>query len=177
MKIFFLLCLLTALFGCSKPDYSKPHEYIKVIGYGEGWVSTESNKRRFDHLLKAQIHTELGSGECEKHLKTLDPEKVFVEMAATNYLIRTESDSAQDIPIKYAKLQCVAYHGQDQNCEEKRKKLLDDQIHKLEKSDASIYEGAALLIKSSGDCDIRNEIGQVRTFSLDDSKSFRYIPK
>lgn len=170
MKIFLLVGLLAALIGCSKPDYSKPHEYIEAIGYGEGWKSTESNKTRFDHLLKVQIYAELGSGECEKYLQKLDPEKVFIEMAATNYLIHTELDSTHDIPIKHSKLHCVAYHGQDQNCEQKK-------IELLKKFEADSHETTAFLLHTWGDCDIRKKIGQVRTFSLDDSKSFRYVPK
>lgn len=170
MKSYFLLfCLLVVLIGCSKPDYSKPHEYIEVHGYGDGWKNTENNKRRFDHLLKAQIYAEIGSGKCEKYLSALDPENVFIEMAVINYLIRTEVESVRDIPIKYATLQCIAYHGADQNCEEKKLKFIKE-------ADLNIREGTYLLLATMGNCDIKKEIGHVRTFSFDDSKKFKYIP-
>ncbi len=40
-----MLGLMSMLIGCSKPDYSKPHKYIETTGYGEGWASTETNKK------------------------------------------------------------------------------------------------------------------------------------
>ncbi|MDO8438450.1 MAG: hypothetical protein Q7S69_09915 [Nitrosomonadaceae bacterium] len=164
MKIFLIVGLMSMLIGCSKPDYSKPHEYLNAIGYGDGWVSTENNEIKF-HLTKAQIYSELGSGKCEKYLKSIDAEKIFVEMAVTNYRIHTELESGDNIPIKYATLQCVAYHGQDQDCETKRLEV------------ASRRDSAAFFLLTVGSCDISREIGQARTFSLDDSKSYKFIPK
>lgn len=159
--------------GCGKADPNKPHEYIQVTGYGEGWSSTENNTRRFDHLSKAQIYAELGSGKCENYLHSLDPEKIFVEMAATNYLIRSEPESARDIPIKYAKLQCVAYHGQDQNCEEKKKEMFKEFKPESREEASAIV----MLTLASDTCAIKKEIGQARTFSLDDSKHYNFVAK
>lgn len=171
MKIFLIVGLMSVLIGCSKPDYSKPHEYLKAVGYGEGWVSTENNETKF-RLLKAQIYSEIGSRKCEKYLKSINAEKIFVEMAATNSLIHTELESRDDIPIKYVTLQCVAYHGQDQECETKRL-----EVAKKIDGDISRRDGTAFFFLTADSCDIRKEIGQARTFSLDDSKSYKFIPK
>jgi hypothetical protein len=93
-------------------------------------------------------------------------------MAATNALIHSEYDGRHDIPIKYAKLQCIAYHGQNQVCEEKRMDLSKKIDAKIGREDAM-----AFFLRTMGDCGIRREIGPVRTFSLDDSKKYRYVPK
>lgn len=106
MKGVLIVSLMSMLIGCGKPDYSKPHEYLKAVGYGERWVSTENNEIKF-HLLKAQIYSEIGSGKCEKYLKSVDPEKIFVIMASTNSLIHTELEIRDDIPVKYVTLQCT----------------------------------------------------------------------
>lgn len=173
MKAFLLMGLLGMLIGCSKPDYSKPHEYIKAIGYGEGWASTEENKFRL-HLPKSNIYSysELGSGKCEKNLKGLNAEEIYLQMAATNSLIHSEFEGRHDIPIKYAKLQCVAYHGQDQGCETNRL----EGAKKIAKN-IDVHDAESFLLKTWGECDIKKEIGQVRTFTLDDSKRYKYIPK
>lgn len=169
------IAIIALLSGCGERDFSKPHEYIKVTGYGDGWASTENNARKFDRLLKAQIYAELGSGKCEKYLHNLDPERIFVEMAATNYLIHTEPDSAHDIPIKYATLQCVAFHGQDQNCEERNKRAAAEAL----KTASDREEAAAIVLSSwvSDPCAIRKEIGQARTFSLDQSRRYKFVAK
>ena len=178
MKAIPMIAIFALLSGCGERDLSKPHEYLKVTGYGEGWSSTENNARKFDHLLKAQIYAELGSGKCEKYLHSLDPEKIFVEMAATNYLIRTEPASAHDIPIKYAKLQCVAYHGQDQNCEKKKEKMTAEAIEEAHlASDREVADAIVLSALLFDPCAIRKEIGQARTFSLDDSKRYKFVAK
>lgn len=171
MRIFVSISLLAMLIGCSKPDYSKPHESIKAVGYGEGWVSTEDNYYKL-HLTKIKIYSELGSGKCEKYLKELDKESVYLEMAVTNSLIHSEFEARYDIPIKYANLQCIAYHGEDQSCEEKR-------INLSKKIDTNIGREDAItfFLRTMGNCDIRKEIGSVRTFSLEDSKKFKYVPK
>lgn len=164
-----MLALLAS--GCGKTDHNKPHEYIEVTGYGEGWSSTEKNARKFDHLSKAQIYAKPGSGKCENYLHSLDPEKIFVEMAATNYLIHSEPESAHDISIQYAKLQCVAYHGQDQNCEQKKKEMLKGLKPESREDAAAIV----LLSLASDTCAIKKEIGQARIFSLDDSKHYNFV--
>ena len=171
MKIFLPITLLAALIGCSKPDYSKPHEYIKAVGYGEGWVSTEDNNYSL-HLTQIKNYSELGSGKCEKHLNALDAKRVHLEMAAINGLIHSEYEGRHDIPIKYAKLQCIAFHGEDQACEEKRMNLLKKIDTNIGRKDATTF-----FLSTMGDCDIRREVGPVRTFSLDDSKKYRYVPK
>jgi hypothetical protein len=170
VKIFLSISVLAALIGCSKPDTAKPHEYIKAVGYSEGWGSTEDNNYRL-HLTQIKIYSELGSGKCEKYLNELDAERVYLAMVATNALIHSEYEGRHDIPIKYAKLQCIAYHGQDQACEKKR-------IDLSKKIDANTgrKDATAFFLSTMGDCDIKKEIGPVRTFSLDDSKKYRYVP-
>ena len=175
MKAIPMIAIFALLSGCGERDLSKPHEYFKVTGYGEGWSNTENNARKFDHILKAQIYAELGSGKCEKYLHSLDPEKIFIEMAFTNYLIHSEPESARDIPIKYAKLQCVAYHGQDQNCEEKKSEMTS----KVLKTASDREEAATIVLSAwaSDACAIRKEIGQARAFSLDDSRHYTFVAK
>lgn len=169
------IAIIALLSGCGERDLSKPHEYIKVTGYGDGWASTENNARKFDHLLKAQIYAELGSGKCEKYLHSLDPETIFVEMAATNYLIHTEPESSHDIPIKYATLQCVAYHGHDQNCDEEKERMTSEAL----KTASDREEAAAVVLSAwaSDPCAIRKEIGQARTFSLEQSRRYKFVSK
>lgn len=174
------ISLLATLIGCNKTDYSKPHEYIKAAGYGESWVSTEENNytlhltdKNGEFILKStKNYFDLGSGRCEEYLKGLDAEWAYQIMVATNALIHSEFEGRHDIPIRYAKLQCVAYHGQDQACEAKRTDLSS-------KIDANIgrEDATAFFLRTMGDCDIRKEVGPARTFSLDDSKKYRYVPK
>lgn len=163
---------VSALVGCSKPDYSKPHEYIDAIGYGENWAETQDNEYKL-RLSEGNIRSffELGAGKCEEYLNDLDAEKVYVQMAATNLLIRSESEGKNDTPIKYVKLQCMAYHGLDQGCEEKRLKGAESLAKSIDMHEAETY-----LLKTWGECRINKEIGRVRTFSLDDSKKYKYVP-
>lgn len=170
MRIYLLIGLL--LVGCGKPDYSKPHEYIRAIGYGENWVSTNDNTYKF-HLPDITVYTysEIGSGLCEKNLAEMEAEEIYLHMAAVNGLIHSEYDGRHDVPIKYVKLQCVSYYGQDQGC-------VASQLEKSKKI-SKVYERAAedFLLLTLDACDIKKVVGQIRTFSLDESKKYKFVPK
>ncbi len=165
------IALFVALIGCSNQDPNKPHEYIHAVSYGDNWTSTEENHYKFS-LVKINNFFKLGTGECEEYLKELDAEEVYVGQWAINSLILSESEGVYDVPIKYTKLQCIAYSGQDHSCEAVR----NEGLKKIE-SKVSKKEFTAFFLKTLYLCDIKKEIGSVRTFSLDDSKNYKYVSK
>lgn len=171
VKALYLIGLLSALTACNEPDYSKPHEYLRAIGYGEGWIGTEDNNFKL-HLLSIKTYFELGAGKCEKNLGKLDAERVYANMAATNSLIHSEYEGRHDILIKYAKLQCIAYYGRNQVCEDKLVEISMKIEDKFSRRDATTF-----LLSNFNSCEIEKGIGTVRTFSLDNSVRYRYVPK
>lgn len=184
MKILLLLVTVTILIGCNKQEFripeefvGKPHEYIRITGYGNNWVTTESNHYKLwlpsSSQMRVKQYFEFGSGECEKYLEEIDDKKVFTIMRSFNYTIRSEFDGRHDTLFKHAKLQCIAYHGVDKSCEQELDESADEIIKTAESDPVNGRMNAFLYIwKKMSECEIRKEIGKERLFSLRESKKF-----
>lgn len=183
MKILLVLITVTILISCNKQKFGipeefigKPHEYIKITGYGDNWITTENNHHKLWLPQSGQFgfkqYFEFESGECEKYLKKIDEERVFTIMRSVNYSMRSELDGRHDTLFKHAKLQCIAYHGVDQSCEEKVLKNAHNIIEDADKNDPihGAVNATLSLLKKTSDCEIRIETGKERIFSLRESR-------
>ena len=105
--------------GVARAELSYPYEGISGTGYGKGWSSTEENQYKFNGLPQTRGKKfRLGSGDCERRLKSIYPEDVIKHMAAINLASKIEEND--DTAIAYSKLQCVAYYGIDEECKANR---------------------------------------------------------
>ncbi len=156
---------------------NQSHEYMQATGYGENWISTKNNKYKLWLPQTGQFgfkqYFKLGSGECEKYLAGMDSSRVSLMMKGVNYTIRSEFNN-NDIPIMYAKLQCVAYEGTDHECEKKFNTTAEEILELLDETNLGkeeLWYLKSAIARSqifNNACEIRKEIGQERIFSLRD---------
>jgi len=155
----------------------KSYEYIRATGYGDNWISAESNFFKLRLPQTGQFgfkqYFKLNSGECEKYLTELKADRIFQMLISANYSIRSEFEGKDDIPLKHAKLQCMTSAVIDQKCEEKINKIAPELITVFERIDPVDGKATAFffLLEKIKDCEVINEVGQKRIFSLEDSKN------
>ena len=147
-----------------KPDYSQPHEYLKVVGYGANGESMEDN----DHSYSGNILTDykdnffsIGNGQCIEYLSGISDERVKLSMEGFNYFLNTEGDY-NDIRVAHAEMQCIRFSGMDEDCEAK--------FRNLAKSVKETRIALAIIIESTGRCRREEKIGESRTITLEASR-------
>jgi len=128
LKVFWALVVVGILYSCIdentrwlKPDYSQPHEYLSVTGYGPNGESMEGNDHSYSGVGLREYKDNffpIGRGKCSEYLKEISEDKVRLSMRAFNDFLNYEGDY-NDIRVAYAKLQCVKFLGRDKSCEDR----------------------------------------------------------
>ena len=174
LKGFWVLVAVGVLFSCIdkntrwlKPDYSQPHEYLKVVGYGANGESLKDN----DHSYSGNILTEykdnfflIGNGECVKYLSGISEERVKLSMEGFNYFLNTEGDY-NDTRVAHAEMQCIRFIGRDEDCEAK--------FMNLAKSVKETRTAVNIILESKVRCRREEKIGESRIISLEASRRMR----
>jgi len=168
-KAFWVLVAVGILYSCIdkntrwlKPDYSQPHEYLNVTGYGPNGESMEGN----DHTYSGIGFTEYkdnffktGQGECIKYLKHISPDRVKFSMRVFNSFLSDEGDY-NDIRVAHAQLQCVEFlGGRDKSCE--------DRFMNLAKETKDPKAAMLIIFESVIRCERKQNIGRYRFISLE----------
>jgi hypothetical protein len=165
-----LLLILVLAVMCSsvaRAELSYPYEGISGTGYGKDWSSTEENEYNFNGLPQTRGKKfRLGSGDCERRLKSIYPKSVIKYMGAINLASKIEGND--DTAIAYSKLQCVAYYGIDEECKanrlEEAKRIKNSRLLSL------------FMLRTWLRCDVQKNVGEPRTFSFSDVPGYHYVP-
>ena len=96
-------------------------------------------------------------------------------MRSANYSMRSQFDGRHDTLFKHAKLQCLAYHGEDQSCVQEVIEAAYELIRETQSDPVNRKTyGLLYAMKSlTRMCEIRKEVGKERFFSLRESNYFR----
>lgn len=165
VKTLLLFFLLLITLGCSKRDLNQPHDAIKAIAFGENGQLLYENKMKFHLSPKVMsLYFDLGSGECERYLEKLNPDVIYEHISVTNNIIKTDHEYINDKLYRFVFLQCEAFHGMDQACEDKRIKDLNE-LEKVNKAEAAIRN-----LTTFQSCEIRKPFGKPRFFDYKKSK-------
>ncbi|WNC68176.1 hypothetical protein RI845_16820 [Thalassotalea nanhaiensis] len=163
-----ILTILTALFliSCSeRTDYSQPHEYIKPLSYGGGYVSLEGNDYQYSGIgvIPKTNRFPINEGKCESYIKNIKKKKVDLSIQGFNYYIRT--DHLNDKFVRHAKFVCVQYKGEKKGCREHYQKETQRYIKENKLTGAEAAR-AILLIDMETYSRCRNEevIGETEMF-------------
>jgi hypothetical protein len=143
-----------------KPDYSKPHEYIDVTGYGPGWASMEGNDHQYSGTGVTDYKDNffpIGEGRCVSYMNSVPEDYVQLSMSAFNSYLEQEGDF-NDVRVAHAELQCVAFLGTDQACVSR--------LTKLAEQTEDPREAAMITLASMFKCDQKQPIGEPRVISL-----------
>lgn len=147
-----------------KPDYSQPHEYIHVTGYGRDGTSMAGNDHQYsgtgvtDH--KSNFFP-IGEGRCVSYMNSLPESYVQMSMRAFNSYLEQEGDF-NDVRVAYAHFQCVAFLGTDEACVSR--------LTKLAEQTEDPREAAMITLASMFKCDRKQPIGEPRVISLSGSR-------
>lgn len=168
LKGFFLLGLVAVLYSCIdrktqwlKPDYSQPHEYLRVTGYDATWASLSNNN--YPYIGAGLIEYKdnffpVGEGKCTAYLENISSDKVRLSMRVFNAFL-SEKGARNDARVVHAKLQCAEFLGRDERCENRYANSTKNNKDPLT-SALTIYEAQLR-------CERRNNIGRERIISLD----------
>lgn len=143
-----------------KPDYSQPHEYLDVTGYGSNGESLEGNDHSYSDTKLTEYQDNffpIGKGKCTEYLEEISQDSVRLSMQAFNYFLSNEGDY-NDIRVAHVKLQCVEFLGADKSCKDKLMNLA------LERKDRQ--ESILIMLKSMERCERKQNIGEYRVISL-----------
>lgn len=172
-KFFFAFFVLIIAYSCIdqntnwfKPDYSQPHEYMLITGYGQNWQSIENNDHPFVFFGNTLLdnrdnYFQIGSGDCTKHLRSITVEEANNALESYNSFLNDEGDY-NDVRIAHVELQCVEFLGRDKACEERLIKLLENT------SDIKIVQ--YIYLEEMEKCDNKKFVGQVRRISREKQK-------
>ncbi|MED5603178.1 MAG: hypothetical protein VX935_12245 [Pseudomonadota bacterium] len=168
LKGFWLLVAVGILYSCIdkktrwlKPDYSQPHEYLSITGYGPSGEGMEGNDHSYSGV-GLREHKDnffpIGKGKCSEYLENITPDRVRLSMRAFNAFLNDEGDY-NDTRVAHAKLQCVEYLGRDKSCE--------DRFMDLAKETKDPQASMLIMLESMTRCDRKKNIGKHRIISLD----------
>ncbi len=143
-----------------KPDYSQPHEYLSVTGYGSNGESLEGNDNSYSGAGLTEYHDNffpIGKGKCTEYLEEISQDRVRISMQGFNYFLSNEGDY-NDVRVAYAKLQCVKFLGTDKSCKDR---LMDLAIGKKDREELIL-----IVLESMARCERKQNIGKYRIISL-----------
>tara|TARA_B100001059_G_C17799015_1_gene564961 strand:- start:900 stop:1451 length:552 start_codon:yes stop_codon:yes gene_type:complete len=166
IKGLYFLVPLVILYSCIdnntrwlKPDYTQPHEYLSIIGYGPNGESMEGNDYSYSGAaLYKDNFFPIGKGKCSEHLERISQDRVRLSMIAFNSLLNDKGDY-NGILVAHAKFQCVKYLGRDKSC--------DERLMNLAKETKDPLASMLITLKSATRCRKEQNIGKSRVFSLE----------
>jgi hypothetical protein len=168
LKGFWVLVAVGILYSCIdkntlwlKPDYSQPHEYLSVTGFGLNGKSMEGNDHSYSGVGLTGYKDNffpIGKGQCTAHLNNISEDRARLSMRAFNGFLNDEGDY-NDVRVAHANLQCVEFFGRDKACQ--------DLLMNLAKETKDSRLSMLIIFESATRCRREKNIGNQRVISLD----------
>ncbi|HAS6987823.1 hypothetical protein [Vibrio parahaemolyticus] len=105
--------------GCSDEiNYSKPHEYIRAVGFDQNYQVISENSHPYVGLgiISKSNWFKIGTGSCTKKLNSITNSKADTSMQGYNYYLASTNRLPSDKYVRHAKFECVAFNGISDAC-------------------------------------------------------------
>ena len=151
-----------------RPDYSQPHQYIKIESFDSQWRSLKNEEASASvAIFKFMAHHNdnffpVKKNECNSHLNSWSDKRIKDGITTFNFMIAEHYP--QNSRVKHLKLYCVEYLGNDKNCE---KKIIDESSANWKTKNREGRQAAMMRnLSSIIICRKERNIGQSKTISI-----------